>query len=502
MHKLPRILAALLAIVMFAAACGSSDGDNDAASESNSAEVEVGDTDTSDAETGTGDAEAGDPDESDASDDGDAMDESETAESDDSASSAAAESEAQAPDPTSTEPEPDAVINLVQNLTQHTPNDIEVACVLVESDENEELRSALVALNNPDWIPTDGDIEALTRSFNGCIDGEALAGFAGSSLGLTGGPGAEETLSCLDDRFSADDGDDSFYGLAAAALGFTVAEDSRPTVVTTLTTCAPVANFADVLAGQAENRAGFTIEVDRDCVTEGLDDPEISEVFWTSALDQTTEGQELINAAVIDCQSEVTSGLPDVAAGDFEPWAGIGSLAAFDPASRNAVYDDAPPFTIDTTDEYEAVITTDGGEIRVRLFADTAPNTVNNFVSLARDGFYDGTVWHRVIEGFMAQAGDPTGTGTGGPGYRFGDEVDDGPALDRRGLLAMANSGPDTNGSQFFITFEATEWLTGLHTVFGEVVEGDDVLAGIAPRDPQAPTDRGQVIESILIIEN
>ncbi|HOU41726.1 MAG TPA: peptidylprolyl isomerase, partial [Promineifilum sp.] len=143
----------------------------------------------------------------------------------------------------------------------------------------------------------------------------------------------------------------------------------------------------------------------------------------------------------------------------------------------------------------------DGGQMRLRLFDDEAPTTVNNFVYLANQGFYDGTTFHRVLENFMAQGGDPSGTGSGGPGYTFQDETDNGLTFDRRGLLAMANSGPDTNGSQFFITFAPATHLDGLHTIFGELTEGDDVLSGITLRDPDTATAPGDVIEEITIFE-
>jgi cyclophilin family peptidyl-prolyl cis-trans isomerase len=134
--------------------------------------------------------------------------------------------------------------------------------------------------------------------------------------------------------------------------------------------------------------------------------------------------------------------------------------------------------------DYQTIIVTNKGNIRLDLFEEQAPVTVNNFVFLARNHFYDGVVFHRVLQDFMAQTGDPTGTGTGGPGYQFEDEFVDELKFDKRGVLAMANSGPATNGSQFFITFAATEWLNGLHSIFGEVVEGDDVLASIKLIDP------------------
>lgn len=176
-------------------------------------------------------------------------------------------------------------------------------------------------------------------------------------------------------------------------------------------------------------------------------------------------------------------------------------LAQLPPAERNNIYNAPPPFVIDPAAAYEAIITTNKGEMRLRLFADEAPVTVNNFVFLAEQGFYDGTTFHRVLENFMAQAGDPSGTGAGGPGYRFEDETNNGLRFDRPGLLAMANAGPNTNGSQFFITFAPTPWLDGGHTIFGELIAGEAVLAALTLRDPQAnPAFLGDVIERIEIV--
>lgn len=178
-------------------------------------------------------------------------------------------------------------------------------------------------------------------------------------------------------------------------------------------------------------------------------------------------------------------------------------LAALEPAARNNYYDSPPPQTIDTEKDYEAIIRlAKGGEIRLRLFDDEAPVTVNNFVFLANQGFYDGTTFHRVLEDFMAQGGDPSGTGSGGPGYTFADETDNGLTFDRAGLLAMANAGPNTNGSQFFITFEPTPHLNGAHTIFGEVIAGSEVLDTITRRDPsQGPDTPGDEIAEIVIVE-
>ncbi len=173
-----------------------------------------------------------------------------------------------------------------------------------------------------------------------------------------------------------------------------------------------------------------------------------------------------------------------------------------DTASRDGMYDAPPEMTIDPSKYYYATIKTEKGDIVVQLFADRAPLAVNNFVFLAREGFYDGTTFHRVLEGFMAQAGDPTGTGAGGPGYSFPDEFVEGLTFDRPGLLAMANAGPNTNGSQFFITFAPTEWLNYRHTIFGEVIEGMDVLQKLTLRDPQQNPDfEGDKIITIEIEE-
>ena len=164
-------------------------------------------------------------------------------------------------------------------------------------------------------------------------------------------------------------------------------------------------------------------------------------------------------------------------------------------------YSQPPEMSIDPTTKYQARMKTDKGDILVELFADKVPTTVNNFVFLAREGFYDGVVFHRVIDDFMAQTGDPTGTGRGGPGYRFGDEFHPKLRHDGPGVLSMANAGPNTNGSQFFITHTATPWLDNKHSVFGQVIEGLDVLMSIPARDPEDPGAPAVKIETIEIIE-
>jgi cyclophilin family peptidyl-prolyl cis-trans isomerase len=149
-----------------------------------------------------------------------------------------------------------------------------------------------------------------------------------------------------------------------------------------------------------------------------------------------------------------------------------------------------------------ATIQTNHGSIDIELFPAEAPKTVDNFVKLARDGFYDGVIFHRVIPDFMVQGGDPTGTGSGGPGYSFEDEFNEHKV--ERGALAMANAGPNTNGSQFFIvTAEACPWLDGKHTVFGKVTSGMDVADTIAdlPRDARDKPDEDVVIERVEVAD-
>jgi len=161
-----------------------------------------------------------------------------------------------------------------------------------------------------------------------------------------------------------------------------------------------------------------------------------------------------------------------------------------------------PEMGIDPKKKYKATIETEKGSMVIDLFADKAPKTVNNFVFLAREGFYDGTIFHRVISNFMVQGGDPTASGRGGPGYRFADEFHPSLKHSKPGILSMANAGPGTNGSQFFITHVATPHLDGKHAVFGEIVEGLNVLMSIPPRDPQALNAPSVKIVKITIEES
>jgi len=160
-----------------------------------------------------------------------------------------------------------------------------------------------------------------------------------------------------------------------------------------------------------------------------------------------------------------------------------------------------PEFSIDPKKTYHAVLETDLGEMKMKLFAEKAPITVNNFIFLAKEGYYDNTIFHRVIGNFMVQGGDPTGTGRGGPGYKFRDEFHPDLKHDKRGILSMANAGPNTNGSQFFITHVETPWLDNKHSVFGEIVSGEDTLMKIPDRDPSKLNSPAVTLKSVKIIE-
>ena len=219
---------------------------------------------------------------------------------------------------------------------------------------------------------------------------------------------------------------------------------------------------------------------------------------------------------LLSSQKAATAQLPAdqpteaVAAGDPNQPAPVdpNQPAAVDPNQSTAPttnakqYAAAPPMTIDVKKQYFATFKmAKGGEFVVQLYPDKAPITVNSFVFLAKDGFFTGVTFHRVLEGFMAQGGDPTGTGTGGPGYEFVNEDND-LKFDKPGVVAMANAGRDTNGSQFFITFGPADQLNGGYTIFGQVVSGMDVVNAITLRDPDTnPTFTGDVIESITISE-
>ena len=172
------------------------------------------------------------------------------------------------------------------------------------------------------------------------------------------------------------------------------------------------------------------------------------------------------------------------------------AVPAADPATREFT---APEQVLQPDTDYRAILCTSAGPIYVDLFETAAPETVNNFVFLAQNGYYNNTTFHRVIQDFMAQGGDPTGTGTGGPGYQFKDEFAGYLSFDRPGLLAMANAGAGTNGSQFFITFAPTSFLDNGYTIIGNVVAGMDIVNQIKLRDVDSDPNANSIVPAKLV---
>ena len=199
--------------------------------------------------------------------------------------------------------------------------------------------------------------------------------------------------------------------------------------------------------------------------------------------------------------SNEPSNEPDQAAATATASAEATAAAVNDSGAIRRNYDTQPEFVLSESTEYEAIIELEkGGEIRISLFADRSPNYVNNFVFLSRNNFFDGLTFHRVIADFVAQGGDPTGTGMSGSGYYLDEEIND-IYLDREGLISMAKSPAGVSGSQFFITLAPTPWLTGDFTVFGEVVDGMDIVRSITVREPGPSQPAAEVIKTIKIVE-
>ena len=204
------------------------------------------------------------------------------------------------------------------------------------------------------------------------------------------------------------------------------------------------------------------------------------------------EATETLNLTGTPTVFMVINGIPYQAPRDYETLVGILRLVDLD---KNR-YTDCPPMVIDLAKKYTATISTTKGTIVAELYADKAPLTVNSFVFLAREGYFDNADFHRVIPGFVAQAGDPSGSGFGGPGYQFANEISD-LTFDGEGVLGMANAGDGTNGSQWFITYAAQPNLDGKYTVFGKVTEGMDIVNNLTARDPQ----QGVLADPDLILD-
>lgn len=225
----------------------------------------------------------------------------------------------------------------------------------------------------------------------------------------------------------------------------------------------------------------FTDWLVKQATTLGLDEDQFSKDMTSDAVVEKVNAayNEAVTIGIPGTPFLFINGIPYQGARDADSLAGL-------LVTMQKEFDQCPSQVIDPDKSYTATITTDKGDIVVELYAKEAPITVNSFVFLARNGWYDGVPFHRVMEGFVAQSGDPSGTGYGGPGYSYVDEIDPDLKYDREGLLGMANAGADTNGSQFFITLDALPDLDGKYTIFGEVTEGMDVVKALTQRDPSS----------------
>jgi cyclophilin family peptidyl-prolyl cis-trans isomerase/protein-disulfide isomerase len=247
---------------------------------------------------------------------------------------------------------------------------------------------------------------------------------------------------------------------------------------------------AAVFANQ-EKWAGGTAEQATQWLTDqagqlGLDTTKLAADMKSDAVKARIDRnlQEATKAKLPGTPFLFINGLPYNSSTDLETLSGIVEVFKL----KDRQYTSCPSMTIDSKKQYEALVKTDKGDVTIKLYPDKAPLAVNNFVFLARDGWFKNVPFHRVLSGFIAQAGDPSGSGFGGPGYQFKNENTDA-KFDRKGLVAMANAGPDTNGSQFFITLAPADTLNGGYTIFGEVTAGMDVVEKLTVRDPQSGTE-------------
>ena len=317
------------------------------------------------------------------------------------------------------------------------------------------------------------------------------------------------------------------FSIVQREIGFELADDSIPSGDTNSEQVVAVVslseqNDAPVLATIQDQTAGFGEIVEFQVDADDLDgdtldfavsidglaaisaQPTISDSGEFSLI-ATEAGTFEVTVTATDAANQVAQQTFDLTVGEFIPFEGIGALSNIPGPLRQGIYTEAPPQNIDTNNTFDAILDTDVGEIQIRLLASESPTFVNNFVNLARDGFYDGLVFHRVIDGFVAQGGDPLGTGTGGPGFQIPDEVGNTIPFDSGGQLSFANSGNNTTGSQFFITFDQTGLNNSQFSVFGNVTAGDDVLDQIVRtqvgNSTPIPGTTPTIINSITIVE-
>ncbi len=389
---------------------------------------------------------------------------------------------------------------IAQSLLGEPLTDNDQNCLFTAATDNDEFAEAISAVLDQNAALTPTYFKSLITSVRDCVGQQRMSNAI--ALGLSLNEQNPELSECLNETFINDPSEDAFLGMAAITAGIAVPPDVAPQTIETLNNCVSIDVIANQLALQYEQLQSFQKAVDQECLVEELNAYPGIENFWEAAfVTQNVQQLEGISQLVELCEEPLFADLLQKIPDSFVPWSGQRTLAAVSPLLRNNLYLSPPPNALDDDTQYEATIVTSDGSMTFELYANEAPLAVNNFVSLSRDGFYDGLTFHRVLEGFMAQGGDPTGIGTGSPGYRFTDEVNPNLIFDSRGILAMANSGPDTNGSQFFITLVPTPHLDGNYTIFGKLIEGDTVLSAINLRDPANPDNRGQKILEIQIQE-
>ena len=389
---------------------------------------------------------------------------------------------------------------IAQSLLGEPLTETDQSCLFTAATDNAEFAEAISAVLDQNASLTPTYFKSLITSVRDCVGQQRMSDAI--ALGLSLNEQNPELSECLNDAFVNDPSEDAFLGMAAITAGIPVPSDVAPQTIDTLNSCVSIDVIANQLALQYEQLQSFQKAVDQECLVNELNAYPGIENFWEAAfVTQDVQQLEGISQLVELCEEPLFADFLQEIPDSFVPWSGQRTLAAVSPLLRNNLYLSPPPNALDDGTQYEATLVTSDGSMTFELYADEAPLAVNNFVSLSRDGFYDGLTFHRVLEGFMAQGGDPTGVGTGSPGYRFEDEVDPNLIFDSRGILAMANSGPDTNGSQFFITFVPTPHLDGNYTIFGKLIEGDTVLSAINLRDPANPDNKGQEILEIQIQE-
>ena len=389
---------------------------------------------------------------------------------------------------------------IAQSLLGAPLSETDQNCLFTAATDNDEFAEAISAVLDQNAALTPTYFKSLITSVRDCVGQQRMSDAI--ALGLSLNEQNPELSECLNNTFVNDPSEDAFLGMAAITAGIPVPPDVAPQTIDTLNNCVSIDVIANQLALQYEQLQSFQKAVDQECLVEELNAYPGIENFWEAAfVTQDVQQLEGISLLVELCEEPLFADLLQEVPDSFVPWSGQRTLAAVSPLLRNNLYLSPPPNALDDGTQYEATIVTSDGSMTFELYAKETPLAVNNFISLSRDGFYDGLTFHRVLEGFMAQGGDPTGIGTGSPGYQFEDEVNPNLIFDSRGILAMANSGPDTNGSQFFITLVPTPHLDGNYTIFGKLIEGDTVLSAINLRDPANPDNRGQKILEIRIQE-